>query len=271
MVRTNFDGGPEGLAVESIQAGLATEKLGRNLVFLARTESTNTEARRLAESGAPEGTVVVADFQTAGKGRLGRRWEAPPGTSILMSLVLRPDLEPQQAQRLTMICGLGVVDAIKATSGLDAALKWPNDVLVRGEKIGGILTELGLAGNGLEFAVVGVGLNVNMRPEVIPNPLVPATSLSHILGRSVERAPVLCSFLKAVEQRYFALRSGYLPHEEWSALLATLGHTVRVRSSHSEIRGLAEGVDENGALLVRLDDNTLTTVWAGDVTFHGKA
>ena len=256
------------LSVEDIQANLSTEVWGQSLVLLARTESTNVEARNLAKSGAPEGTVVVADYQTAGRGRLGRRWEAPPGTSILASLVFCPDLEPHQAQRLTMICGLAAVDAIERVTGLDAKLKWPNDLLLGRGKVGGILTDLELEDDGVDFAIVGMGLNVNLRPEQISSPLVPATSLSHQLGRTVARVPLLCRFLESVESYYVALCSGYVPHQAWSAALTTLGQRVRVRLSDSEIVGIAEGVDDNGALLVRRDNGQLRAVWAGDVTLR---
>ena len=136
----------DSLSAKAIVEGLDTQFVGRNPVYLPTVGSTNDEARRLAQAGAPEGTLVIADCQTAGRGRLDRRWEAPPGSSLLLSLLFRPPLAPHQVQQLTMVCGLAVVDAIEAATGLRAGLKWPNDVLIGEAKAGGILTEIVLAG-----------------------------------------------------------------------------------------------------------------------------
>ena len=149
--------------------------MGRTLVFLPETASTNDEARRLAESGAPDGTLVIADYQTAGRGRAARRWEAPPGSSLLMSLVFRPALVPQQVQRMTMICGLAIADVLESEYGLEPALKWPNDVLVGGAKVGGILTEVLLDAHRVECVITGIGLNVNLDPAELPGELVMAS------------------------------------------------------------------------------------------------
>ncbi len=256
---------------ERILAGLSTAFIGRNLVYLPETGSTNDEARRLAEAGAPEGTLVLAEHQTAGRGRLGRRWEAPAGSSLLLSLIFRPDLAPNQVQRLTMACGLAVTDAVERQTGLAAGLKWPNDIVVGGAKAGGMLTEVGLRGSRLEYVVVGIGLNVNLDPQHLPpGLLMPATSLSHALGQPVDRLALLWAFLSAVEMRYLALRAGCLPHTEWAQRLVTLGQLVTVSAPGMCVEGVAEGVNADGALLVRRDDGRLETVLAGDVTLRGK-
>jgi BirA family biotin operon repressor/biotin-[acetyl-CoA-carboxylase] ligase len=247
--------------------GLPTEFVGRNFVYRPAIGSTNDEARRLARAGAPEGTLVVANYQTSGRGRLDRRWEAPPGSSLLMSLVFRPHLAPHQVQRLTMICGLAAIDAIEAETRLQVGLKWPNDLVVAGAKLGGILTEIELDGSRVDHVVVGMGLNVNLDPGQLPKDLlVAATSLSQVLGRKVLRLPLLRELLRAIEVRYKALQAGQLPQAEWAARLVGLWQPVAISAIDSRLEGVAEGVNDDGALLVRLPDGRLETILVGDVT-----
>ena len=247
--------------------GLETDIVGQNLVYRPAIPSTNDEAKRLARAGAPEGTLVITDYQTAGRGRLERRWEAPAGSSLLMSLVFRPHLAAHQVQRLTMICGLAAVEAIEAQTGLQVGLKWPNDLVIDGAKLGGILTEIELEGERIDHAVVGMGLNVNLDlGQLPPDLLMVATSLFHLLGREVPRLPLLRGLLQAVEVRYKALKAGQLPQAEWAARLVTLGQPVAVSTMGVGVEGVAEGVNEDGALLVRLADGRLETILAGDVS-----
>jgi BirA family biotin operon repressor/biotin-[acetyl-CoA-carboxylase] ligase len=261
----------EPFSARAIRRGLDTAFLGRNLVFLPEIGSTNDEAKRLAQSGAAEGTLVITDHQTSGRGRLDRRWEAPPGSSLLMSLVFRPPLAPHEVQRLTMVCGLAVIDAIESETGLQVGLKWPNDVVVGGAKVAGILTEIGSEGNEVDFVVAGLGLNVNFDPTELPEGLlVPATSLSRELKRPVARLPLLWALLHATETRYVALKAGLSPHTEWTERLVTLGQQVTVSMTGLVLEGTAEGVNADGALLVRLDNGCLETVMAGDVTLRTR-
>jgi BirA family biotin operon repressor/biotin-[acetyl-CoA-carboxylase] ligase len=258
------------LSAAAILDGLGTQFVGRELAYWPEIGSTNDEARRLAGEGAPEGMLVVADYQSRGRGRLDRGWVAPPGSSLLMSIVFRPELAPHQLQRLTMSCGLAAVGAIEEQTGLRADLKWPNDVVIGGAKAGGILTEVGLAGAQVEFAVVGMGLNVNLDPGLLPADLpMPATSLCHELGAKVPRLPLLQNLLQQVEARYLALKAGQSPHMEWATRLVTLGKPVTVSATGLELDGTAEGVDADGALLVRLASGRLERVLAGDVSVRG--
>jgi len=257
------------LSAERIEYGLDTSLIGRNLLYLAETGSTNVEASRLARSGAPEGTLVVADHQSTGRGRLARRWLAPPGTSLLLSLVFRPGFGASQAQRLTMICGLAAAAAVESETGLVLDIKWPNDLLCSEAKVGGILTDLVLIGEQIDFAVVGLGMNVNLEPSQLGKSLLmPATSLSHELGRSVPRLPLLWAYLREVEARYLALRTGHSPVAEWADRLVTLRQQVKVSGLNRALEGQAEGVDSEGALLVRTADGDLHRVVAGDVTLR---
>jgi BirA family biotin operon repressor/biotin-[acetyl-CoA-carboxylase] ligase len=259
----------EHLSAQDIRAGLETGFVGQNVVYLPETGSTNDEARRLAEAGAPEGTLVITDHQTAGRGRLNRRWEAPPGCCLLMSLLFRPELAAYQIPRLTMVCGLALAEAIESETRLAVGLKWPNDVLIEGAKVAGMLTEVGWSGSRLDYVVVGMGLNANLDPERLPGDLLmPATSLSRALGRPVGRLPLLHSFLRAVERRYLALKGGHSPHVEWAGRLVTLGKPVTVSGAGAVLSGVAEGVTADGALLIKLPDGSLETVLAGDVTLR---
>lgn len=257
------------LSADGIRAGLRTRRMGHEVLCLPEVASTNDVARRLAEEGAAEGTLVVADYQAAGRGRLGRRWQAPQGSSLLLSLIFRPPLAPAWAQGLTMVCGLAVADAIEAQTGLEVGLKWPNDVVIGGAKAGGILIELELRGSAVDYAVAGIGLNVNLDPARLEDGLLlPATSLSQALGRPVARLPLLLALLEAVEARYLALCRGQPLHEAWAARLTTLGQRVVVSGGGQTLEGLAEGVTAGGALRVRLDDGRLETVLAGDVSLR---
>ena len=259
--------GQELLSSETIRSGLATRFVGQTVHYWPAVGSTNDELNRLAETGAPEGTLAIADEQTAGRGRLGRPWVAPAGSSLLMSLLFRPDwLAPAQAGQLTMLCALAAADAVAATCGLQAGLKWPNDLLLDGKKLAGVLTELSFAGDKLAWAVVGVGLNVNADFASQAGPPDTAISLSVAAGRPVSRLRLLRAYLTGVEARYEALRAGQSPRREWAARLATLGQAVTVRAPDGVYQGIAEDVDEAGALLLRQPSGEVMRILAGDVT-----
>jgi BirA family biotin operon repressor/biotin-[acetyl-CoA-carboxylase] ligase len=259
-----------------IRAALTTRVLGRDLVILPRASSTNDVAKALAAQGAPEGTVVLANEQTAGRGRLGRRWSAPPGTCLLCSIILRPALHPSQANRLTMLCSLAAADAIELVAGLPVALKWPNDLIVQSptrntqyptwRKLAGTLTETGVTGERLDLVVVGIGINVNVVPDVLPTLAPDATSILTETDQVVERATLLASLLRGVEARYALLQAGENPRAEWATRLTTLGQHVEVTTADGVLAGTAEAVDEDGALLLRAPGGALHRLLAGDVT-----
>ena len=192
-----------------IASCLRTDYVGRRLVFLQSTSSTQNVAKTLAADGAPDGTVVLADSQTAGRGRLGRSWVAPPGTSVLLSLISRPTLAPSQIHRLTMLCSLAVVDAVAVVAGLRVGIKWPNDVVTwptaqqpESRKLAGLLAESSLVGERVSYCVVGIGINVNLELSELPPTIVPATSLRAETARAVDRTALLCEMLANVERRY---------------------------------------------------------------------
>lgn len=255
--------------VSRIQAVLTTRTFGCNLTLLSRTGSTNDVAKGLAAQNAPDGTVVLADEQTAGRGRMGRHWSAPPGTCILCSILFRPDLTLPQAQWLTMLCALAAADAVDQVAALPVSLKWPNDLIVESQhwkKLAGVLTETGVMGERLEFVVVGIGINVNVAPRDLPSLAPDATSILAETGREVDRTTLLAALLAGVEARYARVQAGESPHVEWATRLATLGQSVEAITSGGTIAGVAESVDEGGALLLRTPDGELHRLLAGDVT-----
>ncbi len=255
------------------EAALTTQQFGRPIVFLPATGSTNDVAKELAAQGATEGTVVVTDHQTDGRGRMGRRWTDPAGANLLCSILFRPALPLDRAQRLTMLCALALADAVEEMAGLPVALKWPNDIIIptptrppSWKKLAGILTETGVTGERLDFVIVGLGCNLNVKPRHLPDLAPDATSILAETGRPVEREALLASLLAQVEGRYAQLRAGTNPHAEWASRLATVGRVVKATTTSNTLTGLAEGVAEGGALLLRTPDGAIHRLLSGDVT-----
>lgn len=253
-----------------IRAQLRTRWLGREIIYLQSTASTNDVAREAAIDDKPEGIVVLAEQQTQGRGRLGRTWVAPAGSSILMSLLLRPTFPPSQIFSLTMLAGSAVSASIEELTCLRCGLKWPNDLLIDNRKAGGILTEASLNSNGIDFAVVGLGLNVNL--DFADEPMLAdiATSLSLQLRREVPRAALAQSILEEIENRYDAVQRGQYQaiFEEWRTRLVTLGQEVTVTDGQWSETGVAHDVDLDGTLLLRCGDGSILRVITGDVSLR---
>ncbi len=239
--------------------------------YLPATTSTNDVLKGLANQGAPEGTIVVTDEQTAGRGRLDRRWIAPPASSLLFSVLFRPALTAQRAHALTMLCSLGVRDAVRDALGLAVGLKWPNDIVHQGQKLGGLLTEIDADSESLRWGIVGMGINVNWDPSAISGLAQPATSLSNIAGAPVPRQGLLKAILQAISQRYAALKEGVSPAREWEAALETVGQRVVVEGGAEGLEGTAVGVASDGALLVRASSGQIHRVLVGDVSIRPDA
>ncbi|MCC6190029.1 MAG: biotin--[acetyl-CoA-carboxylase] ligase [Anaerolineales bacterium] len=244
--------------------GLAGLRFGHPVYIYQQIGSTNTEAKRLAEAGAPEGLLVMAETQTAGRGRAGRHWLTPPGGALAFSLVLRPALPPAQAARLTMLAGLAVCEGIELASPLRVELKWPNDILVNGKKAGGILVESGLQGDRLDYAVVGIGLNVSQAPGA-DQVEFPATALADGAGQPIDRLRLLRACLNRLQAQYARLADGEALRADWTARLAWLGEKVVVTTADGALSGQAEGVDADGALLIRGETGEALRLVAGDV------
>ncbi len=255
------------LDIPAVRAARTSSLVGRRVVYVPSTASTNETAKVLARRRAPEGTVILTDEQTSGKGRLGRTWTSPPGSSILLSAILRPPVS--HLPKLTMMASLASARAVERSTGLDARIKWPNDVIVGGKKAGGILIEAELSGRRPRFAVVGIGLNVNFDVRTVPEIPETATSVSLQLGRDFPRQALLLALLEELEQAYVALRAGAPIEDEWRARLETLGRWVRVtRMLNGPLEGRAEDVDAQGRLLLRLAGGELVALSEGDVSLR---
>ncbi len=239
--------------------------IGREILRYEEVGSTNDLARAQGEAGTPEGLVIMAEEQTAGRGRLGRRWLAPKGSSLQFSVLLRPKLPPSLAFRLTQMAALAVADAAQAEFGLSAALKWPNDVLLNNRKCAGILIETAFEGDRLAFAVLGIGLNVNFSMRNLPDLAPLATTLADELGYPVDRDALSQALLARLDDYYGRLSSGADFHAEWKSRLTTLEQNVRVATPDGIETGTAEDVAPDGALILRTAGR-LIRLYAGDVT-----
>jgi BirA family biotin operon repressor/biotin-[acetyl-CoA-carboxylase] ligase len=244
---------------------LELELIGRRVIAYPRLTSTNDVAKREARKGTPEGTVILAEEQTAGKGRLKRTWLSPKG-SVALSIILHPT--PAQLPSLIMVASLAVVHCIEKVSGLAAQIKWPNDVLVNGKKVCGILIESDVRGKTVDYAVIGIGLNVNLNPSDFPEIAATATSLSSELGRELNLPEVIGCLLLEAERLYLALPEGDAVFEEWRQRLVTLGQEVEVSSGSTVYKGRAESVASDGSLLLRQPDGNLVKIVAGDVSLR---
>ena len=256
------------LSPDILRRELRTKLIGQNVLYYPKTPSTMDAAKQAIREGAAEGTVVIADHQTAGRGRLGREWLSSPSSSILLSIILYPMLE--HLPRLTIAACLAVAQSIERVTGLESTIKWPNDVLVAGKKISGILIESDVHGDKVNYAIVGIALNVNLDPATIPEISETATSLKQMLGREVSRRDMLAGLLGEFETIYSALRRGEPIDREWRRRLETLGKKISVRCGDEVQEGIADEVDEDGNLLLRRPDGSLVTIAAGDVTLTAR-
>jgi BirA family biotin operon repressor/biotin-[acetyl-CoA-carboxylase] ligase len=237
--------------------------------IVQETDSTNMQARTLASQGAAEGTVVVADSQTHGRGRRGRTWFSPSGQSIYASIILRPSMAPAQAPQITLLTAVAVVKTLNETANLNAKIKWPNDVLIQGKKIAGILTEISTDMDVVDFVVVGLGINVNTPREMMPPDIQQiATSIKIETGGEVSRADLLCRFLKHFESCYDQLKAeGFGPiMAQWRRMTDIIGQLVHVDVLDKRHTGTVESVDDDGVLILRDDQDTVHRIYSGDVT-----
>ena len=261
------------LNLSILQHSLKTRVMGKTVLFLREVNSTNLWAKRLARSGAQEGTIAVAETQSSGRGRLDRRWYSPIG-GLWFSVVLRPKIHSSQVSQLTVVTALSVIQTLRDLYGLEAEAKWPNDVLVNGRKICGILGEANSEANKVSFVIMGIGLNANFEvdrglPESIA---VSATSLETEIGHKVGLEQLLITLLKRFEADYDIYAHRGFSHivAKWKRHANFLGREVDVVDQRRTFRGVAEDIDANGALAVRLKDGSLKSFLAADVSLSPK-
>lgn len=247
---------PDRIAPEEIAPHLETDTFGREIRYLAQTESTQVVAHQWAREGAPEGAIVIAEEQRQGRGRMGRRWYSPSQTGIWMSLILRPPIPLSHAPHLTLLASVAVQRTLAKLTGLPVKIKWPNDLLINGKKVCGILTELRGEQDRIHYVIMGLGLNVNAQisdwPEWVRKV---GTSLRQELGQPVHRAPLLAAILTELEERYRAyLEQGFAPiREEWQQQAGMLGERITAHTPQGDYLGVAERLNEHGALLLRTE------------------
>ncbi|MFC1915351.1 biotin--[acetyl-CoA-carboxylase] ligase [Chloroflexota bacterium] len=253
------------LSMDLITRNLETGFIGQKVIFYPQLTSTMNVARQEAKQGAAEGTVVIADEQTAGKGRIRRIWLSPRG-SIALSIILYPVIS--YLPYLIMLASLAVVRSIESVTGLKAQIKWPNDVLIGDKKVCGILIESNVRRNTVAYVIIGIGINVNLRPSEFPEIWPTATSLADELGKDVSHVDLIRHLLVEIEQLYLTLPQEESIFQQWRDKLVTLGREVQVKSGKTILIGTAESVARDGSLLLRHSNGSSTEIVAGDVTLQ---
>lgn len=262
---------PDVMSKKEIESLMQTEFMGRNVVYYDETDSTNTRIKRLAEEGAPDGTLVVADKQVAGKGRRGRAWESPSGEAVFMSILLKPEMLPIKAPMLTLLFAYSTACAIREKEELNVRIKWPNDIVLHKKKVCGILTEMSTEIDYINYVVIGIGINVNNQtfPEDLKDK---ATSLGLEKKERVMRSELIAAIMMQFEEHYaLFLKTQDLSgiQQGYNSLLVNADERVKVLEPGNEYEAHAEGINELGELVVRKDDGTIENVFAGEVSVRG--
>lgn len=262
---------PDVLYANEIKSKLNTLSWAREIYYYDEVDSTNNVAKKLAEDGAPHGTLVITEMQTAGKGRRGRNWSSPNGSGIWMTFILRPEIGPDRASMLTLVSAMAVQKAIEKETGLKAVIKWPNDIVVNGKKVCGMLTEMSAELEWINYVVVGIGINANTKkfPEEIADV---ATSLSIELGRDITRSNLVAGFGAAFEGYYDRfIKNGDMSDlmDEYNKNLANLDNKVKILDPKGEYTGISKGINKEGELLVTDEDGNERIVRSGEVSVRG--
>lgn len=255
------------MKIEDIKAKI-TGDIGREIFFYEKVGSTNTIAFDLAEK-AKEGTVVIADSQEKGRGRLGRTWISPPGVNIHMSIILRPEIEPKDMTLITIMASVACATALRRATGLDISIKWPNDLMASDKKLGGILTELKTDQKRILFTIIGIGININIELDQFPDDVRKiASSIKNETGKPYSRENIVTEILNEMNKWYIILNT--MEKETllsaWQNLTSTLGRDVMVIVGQETYTGLAEAIDDEGMLILRLPSGELKRVSSGDLT-----
>ena len=261
---------PDNLLPEEIKSGLSTKILGQRIEYFREVTSTQEVARSLAAQGANEGTTVIAEVQTKGRGRIERFWVSPPG-GVYFSIILRPGIKPSEALRFPLIVGVAVTQAIEKLTNLSPRLKWPNDVIIAGRKTAGILTEISAEMDCINYIIVGMGINVNTDISLLPAEVrETATSLKEEYRKEVSRVKLVQGILEELDLLYEEFKSsGFDPIRlKWKSLSNTIGAWVRVSSGREIIEGEAINIDEDGALFLRKENGIQERIVAGDVSLR---
>jgi BirA family biotin operon repressor/biotin-[acetyl-CoA-carboxylase] ligase len=255
---------PDRLLPEEIRFGLDTKIIGKNIYYYETVNSTMDIAFNLALSSSLDGIVVCSEAQQRGRGRLGRSWISPKSKGIYLSIVLRPSFSPNETPKLTLLAAVAVAEAIRQAAGIICQIKWPNDILVNGKKVGGILTELNAEMDRVKFVILGIGINVNTKKTSLPSG---ATSLKEEKGDAISRLELTKNLLRQIDSFYSLFqKEGFIPIvEQWRVLSSTLGKRVKVSYQNRSIEGEALDIDKDGSLLIRNDLGFIEKIYAGDL------
>jgi BirA family biotin operon repressor/biotin-[acetyl-CoA-carboxylase] ligase len=253
-----------------IRDGLKTSSFGRERIdYFSVIDSTNVRARMIADEGTPEGTIVVAETQLRGKGRRGRSWFSPAGQGIYVSVILRPRIPPSEAPRLVLMAAVAAAEALLAHAAVPVTVKWPNDILVGGKKIAGILTEMHLYRDRIAHVVIGMGVNVNTPAESLPPEIAAiATSLRIATGQTFSRTELLRTYLEKLEAWYALFRERRFEpiRERWLDLARIIGKQVKIAGVGRDYEGEVVDIDPNGFLILKSPDGAIQQILAGDVS-----
>jgi len=259
---------PDALISSEIRWRMKTRMLGRQIMSFKKVDSTNDVAYGLAEKGMKEGAVIISEEQAKGKGRQGRLWISPPSGGIYMSCILRPEMSPREIPKITLVAAVAVATAIRDLTGLDAVIKWPNDILINGNKICGILTEMKAEQDGIDFVIVGIGVNVNTAGRLLPKGASSIREEGRRTGlATVSRVDMARRILEKLEENYILLKTkGFKPIiEEWKNLSSMIGARIKVIQQNRTLEGQVHDIDSDGALIVRLGSGVLERISSGDV------
>jgi BirA family biotin operon repressor/biotin-[acetyl-CoA-carboxylase] ligase len=264
---------PDRISAEEILAGLTTERIGRTVYAHDTVISTQLLAHEAASKGAPEGTIVIAERQTGGKGRLGRPWHSPKGTGIWMSLIVRPAIPLPKTPQMTLLTAVSAAKVMKLVAGVPVLIKWPNDLFIGDKKVCGVLTELNAEADRVNYLVIGIGINVNaVESDFPPDLLSVATSLRIASGKTIKRARFIQTLCRMFEEEYdHYLACGFdRVKQEWEANSYSIGKWVTVRTIHSTLEGRALGLDPEGVLIVEDANGNRHKVYSADIEYRAN-
>jgi BirA family biotin operon repressor/biotin-[acetyl-CoA-carboxylase] ligase len=259
---------PDSLQAAKIDQHLTTKRFGRNIHYLQTCPTTQPIAHQLAQAGEPDGSIVICEEQTAGKGRLARAWTSTQGKGIWMSVIIRPEIPPTKAPQLTLVAAVAVTRAIEDIADVRAEIKWPNDLLINGKKCTGILTELQADIDRVHAIILGIGVNVNQQPSDFPEEIQSiATSIQMVTGKPVDRAELVARILHHLEiYTDLYVQHGFEPLKIlWESYSCTLGKRIKAIMIHQQIEGVALGITNEGILQVKTDDGEIHGIYSADI------
>ena len=259
---------PQPLSADEIQRAISTERLGKKIYCFETIPSTNLEAQALAKEGEAEGGIVIAEGQTHGRGRMGRGWVSPPYLNLYLSVILRPKLPPGLAPQITLMTAVAIADTVQSVLSIPPEIKWPNDILVGGKKIAGVLTESSCEPDRILFVVVGIGVNLNFPRELMPESIrETATSVLLLTQKPVDRSEFTCRLIQSLDQCYGELESGGFASiaQRWERFFQLRGKSVRVEMPDRQVSGRVVGIDTDGALILVGEGGGRERIVAGDL------